>query len=91
VPHLLEEGATILDVRTPDEIKYGSIKGSLNIEIDQLRQRLDELPSKDTPIYVMCRVGHRGYVATVMLQNLGYTAYNIDGGYELYKAAIATY
>ncbi len=91
VPNLMASGATLLDVRTPDELKYGYIEGSINIEIDQLRQRLDELPSKDTPIYVMCRVGHRGYVASVLLQNLGYNAINIDGGYELYKAAVASY
>ncbi|MCD8574262.1 MAG: rhodanese-like domain-containing protein [Erysipelotrichaceae bacterium] len=76
-----------MDVRTPDEVKYGSIPNSTNIEIDQLRSRLNELPSKDTPIYVLCRVGHRGYVATMILNNLGYNAFNIDGGYDLYKAA----
>ena len=86
VDSLIEQGATVLDVRTKDELNYGSIRGALNIDIDQLRDRLHELPSKETPIYVLCRVGHRGYVATMILQNHGYNAFNIDGGYELYKA-----
>lgn len=87
VSDLVSNGAFILDVRTPDEVKYGTIPNSTNIEIDELRSRLNELPSKDTPIYVLCRVGHRGYVATMILNNLGYNAFNIDGGYDLYKAA----
>lgn len=87
VNDLVSNGAFILDVRTPDEVKYGTIPNSTNIEIDELRSRLNELPSKDTPIYVLCRVGHRGYVATMILNNLGYNAFNIDGGYDLYKAA----
>lgn len=86
VDQLIQQGATVLDVRTPDELRYGAIKGALNIEIDQLRDRLEELPSLEKPIYVLCRVGHRGYVATMILKNLGYNAFNIDGGYELYKA-----
>lgn len=87
VNDLVSNGAFILDVRTPDEVKYGSLPKATNIEIDELRSRLNELPSKDTPIYVLCRVGHRGYVATMILNNLGYNAFNIDGGYDLYKAA----
>lgn len=87
VSDLVSNGAFILDVRTPDEVKYGTIPNSTNIEIDALRSRLNELPSKNTPIYVLCRVGHRGYVATMILNNLGYNAFNIDGGYDLYKAA----
>lgn len=87
VSDLVSNGAFILDVRTPDEVKYGSLPKATNIEIDALRSRLNELPSKNTPIYVLCRVGHRGYVATMILNNLGYNAFNIDGGYDLYKAA----
>jgi len=91
VDALVSNGAMILDVRSEDELVYGYVKGSINIDIDELRHRLDELPSKDTPIYVMCRVGHRGYVAAMILNNLGYQAFNIDGGYELYKAATSKY
>lgn len=91
VDQLVASGSFFLDVRTSDEVSYGLVKGSTNIEIDQLRHRLDELPSKDTPIYVMCRVGHRGYVATMMLNHLGYHAINVDGGYDLYKIATKQY
>jgi CoA-disulfide reductase len=91
VNQVISNGAFFLDVRTPEELSYGFVKGSTNIEIDELRSRLDELPSKDTPIYVMCRVGHRGYVAAMMLKHLGYHAINVDGGYDLYKIATKQY
>ena len=91
VNQLVANGSFFLDVRTSDEVSYGLVKGSTNIDIDQLRDRLNELPSKDTPIYVMCRVGHRGYVATMMLNHLGYNAINVDGGYDLYKIATKQY
>ncbi|MBS3990975.1 MAG: CoA-disulfide reductase [Erysipelothrix sp.] len=91
VNQLISSGAFFLDVRTPDELSYGFIKGSTNIELDELRSRLDELPSKETPIYVTCRVGHRGYVAAMMLNHLGYHAINVDGGYDLYKIASKQY
>jgi CoA-disulfide reductase len=91
VDQLVASGSFFLDVRTSDEVSYGLVKGSTNIDIDQLRHRLNDLPSKETPIYVMCRVGHRGYVATMMLNHLGYQAINVDGGYDLYKIATKQY
>lgn len=91
VDQLVASGSFFLDVRTSDEVSYGLVKGSTNIDIDQLRHRLNDLPSKETPIYVMCRVGHRGYVATMMLNHLGYNAINVDGGYDLYKIATKQY
>ena len=50
----------ILDVRTPDEYELGNIEGSVNIEVDQIRNRLDEIP-KDKKIIIYCGVGLRGY------------------------------
>jgi rhodanese-related sulfurtransferase len=45
------------------EYDLGHIPGSVNFELDELRNNLDKLPSKDTPIYVTCQVGHRGYLS----------------------------
>ncbi|HTQ41079.1 MAG TPA: FAD-dependent oxidoreductase [Pirellulales bacterium] len=77
------EKPTLLDVRTPDEYADGHIPVAINIPIDELRQRLDELPQK-RPIAVYCQVGQRGYLATRILRQKGYSASNITGGYRTY-------
>lgn len=76
--------SVILDVRTPYEVKYGAIEGSVNIPVDDLRDRLDELP-KDKEIIVYCAVGFRGYIATTILGENGYKAKNLLGGFGLYR------
>ena len=78
---LLEEGATIIDVREWDEWDVAHIKGVKFIPLSELRKRLDEIP-KDKPVYLHCRSGQRSYNAVLALQNLGYTdVYNISGGF----------
>ncbi len=74
----------ILDVRTPYEVKYGSIDNAINIPVDELRNRLDELPL-DKEIVVYCAVGFRGYIATTLLNHNGYKTRNLIGGYNLYS------
>ena len=88
VEDFIEQNAFFLDVRTPEEFEEGSISGSVNIEVDQLRQRLSEINvSKDTPIVVNCYVGLRAYLAIMILKNHGYTnLYNLSGGYRTYSA-----
>ncbi len=56
----------------------------MNIPVDDLRSRLDELP-RDREIAVYCQVGQRGYVATRVLRQNGFSASNIGGGYKTYK------
>ncbi|WP_070966776.1 FAD-dependent oxidoreductase [Vibrio sonorensis] len=74
----------VLDVRTPSEIEnLGTISGSVNIPVDELRDRMEELP-KDKELLVLCAVGLRGNVATRQLTNRGYKARNIIGGYRTY-------
>lgn len=74
----------LVDVRTPEEYVLGSIPAAVNIPLDQLRQRLAELP-RDRKIVVFCQVGLRGYLATRILMQKGYTqVYNLSGGYKLY-------
>ena len=86
VDHLIKQGYVLLDVRTPLEYDLGHIPGSINIELDELRQNLSHLPHVDTPIIVSCQVGHRGYLAIRILQENGFTnVYNLDGGYRLYE------
>ncbi len=77
---------SLLDVSTPDEFLMGSIEGTKHIPLDELRQRLDELP-QDKPVYVFCRVGLRGYIASRVLRQKGYEVYNLNGGYRTYNTA----
>ncbi len=72
----------ILDVRTPMEIQnFGTLEGAINIPVDELRPRMNELP-KDKEIIILCAVGLRGNVAYRQLANNGYKARNLIGGYR---------
>ncbi|WP_298445334.1 FAD-dependent oxidoreductase [uncultured Ferrimonas sp.] len=83
----LGDDAILLDVRNPAELsKLGQIEGSINIPVDELRQRMHELP-QDKEIIVICQVGLRGHVATRQLLNRGYRARNLSGGFKTYAAA----
>lgn len=77
------ERPLLVDVRTPKEFASGRIPGAINIPVDELRGRLDELP-RDRPINVYCQVGIRGYLATRILLQSGFCAANIAGGYKTY-------
>ncbi|RKY11657.1 MAG: pyridine nucleotide-disulfide oxidoreductase, partial [Planctomycetota bacterium] len=76
----------LLDVRTPAEVEVGTIPGAINIPVDDLRSRLDEMP-KDKEILVFCQVGLRGYLACRILTQNGFTCRNLTGGYKTYCAA----
>jgi len=80
---------TILDVRTEAEFLKGTITGSINIPLDDLRERLSELdPNK--PVYVFCQIGFRGYLASrILVQNGFENVYNLSGGYRLLKVVTA--
>lgn len=74
----------LLDVRTPQEFSSGHIPGAVNIPVDDLRARLSELP-QGRKIAAYCQVGQRGYLATRILLQSGFTAANIGGGYKTFK------
>ncbi|MGQ7364706.1 FAD-dependent oxidoreductase [Streptococcus suis] len=86
VDELISNNAFLLDVREEFELATGTIESSHHIPLNQLRQRLGELP-KNQPIYVYCQVGHRGYNATRILSQAGFDVKNLDGGYKTYKTA----
>ena len=79
----------LLDVRTAAEFSFGSIKGAINIPLDDLRKRIDELPH-DKEIIIFCTVGLRGYLAQKILRARGYdNVRNLSGGYKSYSTATA--
>ena len=85
---LPRDGSVILlDTRTAWEYSSGHIEGFVNIPVDELRDRLDEIePGK--PVYVICQSGLRSYIATRILEGYGYEAYNFAGGFRFYDAVV---
>ena len=78
---------TLVDVRTTDEASLGSIPGAVNIPLDDLRERMNEIPT-DRPVYLFCGVGLRGYLASNILKGHGYQdVHNLIGGLKTYKSA----
>ncbi len=79
----------LLDVREPKELAdNGFLDGAVNIPLRTLTQNLDKLPAKDQPVVVYCGVGHRGGIALVVLQLLGYTnVKSLAGGFTAWKGA----
>lgn len=86
---LFDEDSTgsslLIDVRTEAEFLSGHIKGAKNIPLEQLRDRLDEIPV-GLPVTVYCQVGQRGYYATRILQQKDRDVRNLSGGYTTYLA-----
>lgn len=84
VDGLVAKGWSLIDVRTPAEHAAGAIEGSINIPVDSIRDHLDQF---ERPAVIYCAVGQRGHTATALLQELGFEARNLDGGYTTWKAA----
>ena len=78
-----DDTLTLLDVRTPAEYERSPVEGWLNFPLDDIRKRLGEL-DKTKPVYLMCQIGLRGYIASRILVQHGFTVYNLSGGYRLY-------
>jgi len=86
VDQAIAEGELLLDVRNPKEVEKGTIQGSLHIPLDELRDRIDEIP-EGRRVNVMCQAGLRGYLATKILWMNGFTVRNLDGGWKTYSVA----
>ena len=74
-----DAGFSIVDVRTAEEFALGTIPGAINIPIDEIRERINQLPTGK--LLITCQVGQRGHAATRLLKEMGYEAINLDGGY----------
>ncbi len=80
----LKEDDFVLDVRTPAEFAKGAIPNARNISVNQLRDKLHELPT-DRTIHAYCGVGLRSYIACRILEQNGLDARNLSGGYTTYR------
>ena len=85
VENFTAAGFTLIDVRTPAEHAAGHIPNSINIEVNVLRDHIEEL--KDKKIVAFCQVGQRGHTASSLLQGYGIETVNLDGGYKTWRVA----
>lgn len=75
----------LIDVRNADEFAAGHIPNAINITVDELRNRLHEIPTNKN-IYIYCQIGLRGYLAQrILVQNNFKQVKNLAGGYKLWK------
>ena len=86
VEEFVSAGFTLIDVRTPSEHSAGNIPGSRNIEVNVMREHIEEL--KDKKIIAFCQVGQRGHTASSLLQGYGIEVVNLDGGYKTWRTAM---
>lgn len=84
---MLAEGELFVDVRRPEEYARGHLEGSLNIPLDELRSRLDEIPEGRT-VNLICQSGLRSYIAARILEQRGYPCRHLAGGYRLYSSVM---
>jgi len=83
-----KDDVQVIDVRTSEEFGFGSIATAKNIDVNQLREHLDEL-DKGKPIILFCQIGLRGYLAYRILKQSGFTQIkNLSGGYKTYSWAV---
>jgi NADPH-dependent 2,4-dienoyl-CoA reductase/sulfur reductase-like enzyme/rhodanese-related sulfurtransferase len=81
-------GAQVVDVRSGGEHGFANIPGTLNIPVEELRDRLDEIQFEDVVVY--CQVGQRGHIATQILKANGAKVRNLDGGFLTWSAGEAS-
>jgi rhodanese-related sulfurtransferase len=72
-------GATVLDVRNPDEYEAGHVPGAILIPLPELAARVGEVPAAE-PLYVICAMGGRSQKAAEHLAAQGRTVANVAGG-----------
>jgi len=83
---LKQPNTVLVDVRTNDENQAGSIPNAVNIDVNDLRENLDQLKGKQ--VIVHCQVGQRGHIATQILKAHGISATNLDGGYLTWRSGM---
>lgn len=82
-----KERLMLIDTRTPEEYSFGTIQGAVNIPLDEIRERLSDIPT-DNPVVLFCAAGLRGYLAQRILMGRGYdNTRNLIGGYNTYSTA----
>ena len=76
---------TVVDVREPDEILVHPVGGAINVPFSAFPRGLDDIP-REKDVYVLCRTGDFSAEVAEILADRGYTAFNVEGGYQAIKA-----
>lgn len=84
---LNDDDVILLDVRTILEYSSSHIDKFINIPLDDLRERINELDNKKK-VYVICQSGIRSYLACRILLQNGFDCYNFSGGYRFYESIV---
>jgi NADPH-dependent 2,4-dienoyl-CoA reductase/sulfur reductase-like enzyme/rhodanese-related sulfurtransferase len=82
--YIVNENATLIDVRTAKEFENGAIPNAINMDVDTLRNHLDFF-DKNKKYVIYCQIGLRGYLAQRILRHNGIYSVNLNGGYGLWK------
>jgi rhodanese-related sulfurtransferase len=72
-------GATLIDVRQPDEYMVAHVPGAVLVPLASVPERVEDVPP-DGPVYVICAVGARSLRAAEFYRSLGIDAINVAGG-----------
>lgn len=78
---IIEHGAVVVDVRTPEEYKEGHITGSLNVPLDEIGKAMEWL-QKDVPTVVVCASGSRSAHAVMVLKANGFEKVYNGGSWD---------
>jgi NADPH-dependent 2,4-dienoyl-CoA reductase/sulfur reductase-like enzyme/rhodanese-related sulfurtransferase len=85
----INEAGILIDVRRADEYAAGKIANAINIPVDEIRDRINEIP-KEKQIFIYCEAGLRGYLAQRILKQNGFDQVsNLSGGYFLWKSCMS--
>jgi rhodanese-related sulfurtransferase len=68
IKSMVENGALLLDVRTPGEFNSGHAKGAVNIPLQDLNNHIADIKAKGKPVVAYCRSGNRSGMAAKLLQ-----------------------
>jgi rhodanese-related sulfurtransferase len=81
------QAPAVLDVRAPSELEGGRIEGSVNVPLNHLEERLDEVP-RDRPVVVLCASGYRSSMAVSLLEAHGFHGLSdLVGGMGAWEAS----
>jgi len=78
---------TVLDLREPDQVLAAPLEGAVNVPLSRLGQGIDALP-KGKPVYAICDVGTLSEQVVEILEDRGFEAWNVEGGFKAYRALI---
>ena len=85
---IYQNGAIVIDVRSTDEFRAGHFEGAVNMPLDTIAGKVENLRQKQKPVILVCRSGARSGVATNILKNACLEAYN-GGGWTNFKTTVA--